>query len=119
MTEFYFNELFPSAIMFGMSSTDFWENDPQLYWAYRTFYLKKQEYDAESTKYNAWLNGNMQSMGTQIAIGRTFGKQSQLEYPQYNEMFTEEHKETPKKKLTVEEKNELIQNEFNRWARIK
>lgn len=119
MTEFYFNELFPSAIMFGMSSTDFWENDPQLYWAYRTFYLKKQEYDAENTKYNAWLNGNTQSMGTQIAIGRTFGKQSQLEYPQYKEMFVEEHQEKTNKKLTVEEKNELIQNEFNRWARLK
>ena len=119
MTEFYFNELFPSAIMFGMSSTDFWENDPQLYWAYRTFYLKKKEYDAEDTKYNAWLNGNTQSVGTQLAIARTFGKNQQAEYPQYNEMFTQEKTEEGNKKLTVEEKNLLIQQEFNRWARLK
>ena len=48
--------------MFGMSSTDFWEGDPQLYWAYRTFYLKQKEMEAEQTKYNAWLLGNMQCM---------------------------------------------------------
>ena len=118
MTEFYFNELFPSAIMFGMSSTDFWENDPQLYWAYRTFYLKKQEYDSENIKYSAWLNGNTQSIGTQLAIARTFGKNQQIEYPEYSKMFedTGEVKET--KNLTQEEKNQLVQDEFNSWARF-
>lgn len=119
MTEFYFNELFPSAIMFGMSSTDFWENDPQLYWAYRTFYLRKKEYESEEMKYNAWLNGNTQSIGTQIAIAKTFGKNQQVEYPAYKEMFTQGDKEETTKKLTVEEKNLIVQQEFNRWARIK
>ena len=42
-TDFYIQELFPSAIMFGMSSDEFWEQDPKLYWAYRTFYLKQKE----------------------------------------------------------------------------
>lgn len=119
MTEFYFNELFPSAIMFGMSSTDFWENDPQLYWAYRTFYLRKQEYDSETMKYTAWLNGNTQSVGTQLAIAKTFGKNQQVEYPQYKEMFMQTKEENTNKKLTVEEKNSIIQLEFNKWARIK
>lgn len=119
MTEFYFNELFPSAIMFGMSSTDFWENDPQLYWAYRTFYFKKQEYDNENIKYNAWLNGNTQMVGTQIAIGKTFGKNQQIQYPQYNEMFEEtDLSQKEKKPLTKEEKNKLVQEEFNSWARF-
>ncbi len=105
--------------MFGMSSTDFWENDPQLYWAYRTFYLKKREYEAENMKYNAWLNGNSQSLGTQIAIIKTFGKNAQIEYPSYDEMYktTEEPKEE-KKQLTKQEKNILVQEEFNNWARL-
>ena len=119
MTEFYFNELFPSAIMFGMSSTDFWENDPQLYWAYRTFYLKKKEYDSETMKYNAWLNGNTQSIGTQLAIAKTFGKNQQVEYPQYKEMFTQEKTtQESNKKLTNSEKNIVVQEEFNNWARL-
>jgi hypothetical protein len=102
-----------------MSSTDFWENDPQLYWAYRTFYLRKQGYDIENMKYNAWLNGNMQSLGTQIAIGKTFGKNHQVQFPQYKELF--ENVEEPQKEtkpLTKEEKNRLVQEEFNSWARF-
>lgn len=105
--------------MFGMSSTDFWENDPQLYWAYRIFYLKKQEYDAESIKYNAWLNGNTQSVGTQLAIIKTFGKNHQAEYPQYEEMFPQtDNIEEKNRKLTKKEANILVQEEFNRWARL-
>lgn len=99
--------------MFGMSSTDFWENDPQLYWAYRTFYLKKNEMDVELTKYNAWLNGNMQSTGTTIAIARTFGNNKQIQYPDYEEIFNK----NPNKKLSKEEEQNYIQEEFNYWAR--
>ena len=116
MTEFYFNELFPSAIMFGMSSTDFWENDPQLYWAYRTFYFKKQEYESETSKYNAWLNGNTQCIGTQIAISKTFGKNQQVEYPQYKDMFSQTQENNVK--LTKQEINLKVQEEFNSWARF-
>jgi len=94
--------------MFGMSSTDFWENDPQLYWAYRTFYLKKNEMDVELTQYNAWLNGNMQNMGTSIAIAQTIGGNKQIQYPSYNEIFSNKEKE--KENLSPEE-------EFNYWAR--
>jgi hypothetical protein len=104
--------------MFGMSSTDFWENDPQLYWAYRTFYLKKQEYDNETNKYTAWLNGNTQCISTQIAIGKTFGKNQQIEYPQYKEMFSQEESTKTDKKLTKQEINLKVQEEFNSWARF-
>lgn len=119
MTEFYFNELFPSAIMFGMSSTDFWENDPQLYWAYRTFYFKKKEYEGEDMKYNAWLNGNTQSLGTQIAIAKTFGKNQQVEYPNYDSLFEKTNNNNREnKKLTEQEKRNIVQEEFNSWARL-
>lgn len=100
--------------MFGMSSTDFWENDPQLYWAYRTFYLKKQEYEQENIKYTAWLNGNMQSIGTLVALSKGFNKNSRAEYPQYNEIFTSNDK---KGKLTQNDKNRIVQETFNSWAR--
>ena len=99
--------------MFGMSSTDFWENDPQLYWAYRTFYLKKNEMEVELTKYNAWLNGNMQSIGTTIAISQTFGNNKQIQFPDYEKAFSD----SPNKKLSKDEAQDYIQEELNYWAR--
>lgn len=92
--------------MFGMSSTDFWENDPQLYWAYRTFYLKKRELDTEDTKYSAWLDGNMQSMGVSVALKNAFGKGEPVSFPNYDETFAP----VPKEELSPEE-------EFIYWAR--
>jgi hypothetical protein len=101
--------------MFGMSSTDFWENDPQLYWAYRTFYLKKLEMEGETSKYNAWLNGNTQSVGTLIALKNGFSKNGEsVSFPSYDEMFGNSPK---KEKLSSKEVKEQVQNDFNYWAR--
>ena len=74
------NELFPSAIMFGMSSKEFWEEDPQLYWAYRTFYLQKTKYDAEESNYKAWLYGNYTCIAVSVALNNAFSKKK-AEYP--------------------------------------
>ena len=40
-----------------MSSKEFWEDDPQLYWAYQTFYLKKQEIEFAKDNQYMWLKG--------------------------------------------------------------
>lgn len=100
--------------MFGMSSTDFWEGDPQLYWAYRTFYFKKIEMEGDTMKYNAWLNGNTQSVGTYVAIAKGFGKGQQAEYPNYDEMFSDSPK---KEKLSPQDAKQKIMDEYNYWAR--
>lgn len=104
--------------MYGMSSEEFWENDPQLYWAYRTFYFKKQEMkqqeNMEYIKYNSWLEGNMNCMATSIALQNSFSKNSKTEFPSFEETF---QKEKEKKKLTKNEINMKVQEEFNAWAR--
>lgn len=99
--------------MFGMSSTEFWEEDPQLYWAYRTFYLKKKETDFEEMKYNAWLKGSMDYMAVSIALNNSFNKQK-IEYPTYDEICKkqEEHK-----KLTKKDVDKIAQEQYNAWAR--
>ena len=97
--------------MFGMSSTEFWEEDPQLY---RTFYLKKKETDYEEMRYSAWLNGSMDYMGVSLSLSNAFGKQRQ-NYPNYEELVKgekEEHKE-----LTKEDVGKIAQEQFNAWAR--
>ncbi len=110
--------------MFGMSSKEFWEDDPQLYWAYRTFYLKQKEFEykekKEQAKYESWLIGNASCVGTSVALNNSFSKKH-TEFPRYDEFYPSEEKEEKesekKKKLTKQEINLMVQNEFNAWAR--
>ena len=98
-----------------MSSEEFWEDDPKLYWAYRTFYLKQKEYHYEEMKYNAWLNGSMNYMAVSYALNNAFGKQK-VNYPTYEELC----KETKRRKNDKLSKKEIIkigQEEYNYWAR--
>ena len=105
--------------MFGMSSEEFWEQDPKLYWAFRTFYLKQKEYESkekvEYLKYASWLNGNMTYTATATALNNAFSK-TKAKFPQYDEIFgKEKKKEKPK---TQNEINKIVQEEFNQWARF-
>lgn len=95
--------------MFGMSSTDFWEGDPQLYWAYRTFYLKQKEMEAETIRYNAWLQGNVQSIAVSVSLKNAFGKGEAINFPKYDELF-DNNPNGKEKQLSPEE-------EFVYWAR--
>lgn len=105
--------------MFGMSSEEFWEQDPTLYWSYRTFYFKQKEIEQEKLKYESWLNGKINSISVSVAIANCFGK-NKIDYPTYKEMFGEF--ETQVKKLSPKEKknktNMIVQSEFNAWARL-
>lgn len=40
-----------------MSNREFWEEDPELLWAYRKSYMDKMKVQSELNNYNAWLNG--------------------------------------------------------------
>lgn len=104
--------------MFGMSSKEFWEDDPQLYWAYRIFYLKKMEDEQkekiELLKYEAWLNGYATFNATSVSLNNSFSKEA-ISYPTYQEMFMA-NEET--KKLSNKDKNIIAQQEFNSWARL-
>lgn len=98
-----------------MSSYDFWENDPQLYWAYRTFYLKQKEVEREEMKYDSWLKGSINFMATSMAIQNGFGKGNN-KYPSYDELFNGSEEETAKKK-TKKDIDIEVQEENIAWAR--
>lgn len=103
--------------MFGMSSTEFWEDDPQLYWSYRTFYLKQREVEEFDRKYNSWLLGSINHLSTSLAINNNFSKQKQ-KFPTYEELFEgKTTKNENNKKMTKKEIDKQVQNEFNAWAR--
>ncbi len=40
-----------------MSAKEFWEDDPELLWAYRKSYIDKVKIQKETDNFNAWLNG--------------------------------------------------------------
>lgn len=106
--------------MFGMSSEEFWEEDPQLYWSYRTFYFKKKEIEQEELKFNCWLNGKINSISTGVAISNCFSK-TKSKYPTYEEMFGTKTEQEVKKLTPKEKQNKLnmtVQNEWNAWARF-
>lgn len=122
------NELFPSAIMFGMSSIEFWEDEPQLYWAYRFSYLKKiemeQKLEIEKMQRSCWLQGAMNKVAYEVALNNSFSKKK-IEYPSYEEMFeknklkeTKAYKELEKQLENVDDRDIKQQIEFNYWARI-
>lgn len=105
--------------MFGMSSEEFWEDDPMLYWAYRTFYFKKLEFEhnqeQQYMEYKAWLNGKMSYIAQSTALNNAFSKQKK-DFPTFKQMFKNDNKEKTKK--TKNEINIQVQEEFNAWARM-
>jgi glutaredoxin 2 len=114
--------------MFGMSSIDFWENDPQLYWAYRFSYIKKLENDAkiekEKMQLNCWLQGKINEIAFEVALQNAFSKKK-AKFPTYEEVFKKSQVKNEKiyndlkeKLKDVEDENVRQQIEFNYWARL-
>jgi hypothetical protein len=96
-----------------MSIKDFWENDPELFWAYRFSYINKLKRESEISNYNAWLQGVYFYEGVSIALSNGFGD-TKLKYPEKPYGFDEEekskeHKLTEQEKLTIELKGRVAQ----------
>lgn len=116
--------------MFGMSSKEFWEDEPQLYWAYRFSYEKKIEFEQkkelEQIKLACWLNGMTGNVATSLALGNAFSKGKAKPYPAYKEFFKEAEEiinnpvkiELAKRLDGVEDKDERARIEFEYWARL-
>lgn len=98
--------------MFGMSSKEFWEDDPQLYWAYRTFYLKKQEEDFERDNQYMWLQGMYIYEGVSIALHNAFSKQPKS--------YTDKPYDFKQKKQEMKNTNidEVVAKQNNAWSRL-
>lgn len=93
--------MLPSAIEYGMSIKDFWEEDPELFWAYRFSYINKLKRQNEINNYNAWLQGMYFYEGVSIALANSFGK-AHYKYPAQPYGLEEEKNDTPK--LTEQER---------------
>ena len=104
--------------MFGMSEKEFWEDDPQLYWAYQTFYFKKKQSDLEQMNYNTWLQGIYVLSALNQSLSGVFGKKGQKNDIYPKEPISFNNKVDEKKEFTKEEKEKIYVDSFNAWARI-
>ena len=62
-----------------MSVKEFWEDDPDLFWAYRFSYYNKVKQEQEKLNNNAWLQGAYFYEALTIALANSFSK-AKLKY---------------------------------------
>lgn len=98
------------AITYGMSVKEFWEDDPDLFWAYRFSYLERQKSNQEMFNDNAWLQGAYFYEAISVALCNAFGK-SKLEYSKkpYGYVNESDDKQEKTKKLIAELKGRVSQ----------
>ena len=56
--DFLYNWLLPQAILYGMTSDQFWYDEPQLFFSYARSYEMAQERKLEYDNHLAWLSGH-------------------------------------------------------------
>lgn len=114
--------------MYGMSSIEFWEGEPKLYWAYRFSYLKRmeveQQIEVEKMRQSCWLQGKINEIAFEVALNNCLSKKK-VEFPSFERTFKEEKIKNEKIYNDLKEQLEGVtdedlrqQIEFNYWARL-
>ena len=106
------------AITYGMSTTEFWEQEPDLLWAYHKSFLERMKVEQSTNNFNAWLQGMYIFDGVSKAIYNSFGRKSGqriLEYvPKPYEFDTKEKDELER----IQEMEERIRARNKEIAQI-
>lgn len=58
-----------------MSSKEFWNDNPDLFWAYRFSYYNREKNKQQQMNYNAWLQGAYIYEAVSVALNNAFNKQ--------------------------------------------
>lgn len=85
-----------------MSNQEFWEDDPDLFWAFRFSYYNQKRDEGELSNYIAWLNGAYVHDAVSVALNNAFSK-VKLHYP--DKPYSSSNKEE-----TIENEVVSIQN---------
>ena len=56
-----------------MSTTEFWEDAPDLFWAYRFSYVNKLKEQRNLNNFNAWLQGAYFYEAISVSLSNAFG----------------------------------------------
>ena len=100
------------AITYGMSVKEFWEESPDLFWAYRFSYYKNKIEEQEISNHNAWLQGMYICEAIHVALCNCFGNKK-LEYSKKpyssNNTEYEDNKQLEQDLLVTKIKNRVLQ----------
>lgn len=99
------------AITYGMSVKEFWEDSPDLFWAYRFSYFERLKVNQEEINFKSWLQGAYFYEAISVALCNSFTKQKvkYVEKP-YDLTPKEEKNENDKsKQLEIKIKNRISQ----------
>lgn len=55
-----------------MSAKEFWEDNPDLFWAYRFSYINKKEQEQKEKNYHAWLQGAYIYEALSVSLSNAF-----------------------------------------------
>lgn len=91
------------AITYGMSVKEFWEDNPDLFWAYRFSYYERLKIEQEIFNNNAWLQGMYFNEAISVALCNAFSN-SKIEYSKQPYKFNDN------KPITEEKKQEIVQS---------
>ena len=81
------------------------------------FHFTKKEIEIEENNYNAWLQGIYVLSALNQSLSNSFGKKRNNKiYPQ--NPIDLKSKDNDKKVLTKKDKEKLMVEDFNKWARI-
>lgn len=101
------------AITYGMSVKEFWEENPDLFWAYRFSYYSKMKSDEQAMNFQLWLQGAYFHEAVTVALANSFGKGKKASYSSkpYNLTKEDEEKDLQqqKEKLEKQIKNRISQ----------
>ena len=105
--------MLPLAITYGMSANEFWEGNPDLFWAYRFSYYTRMKEEQEAMNYKLWLQGAYFYEAISVALANSFGKGKKQSYSSKPYVLTKEEEEREKKKkskeLETQIKNRIMQ----------
>ncbi len=92
-----------------MSNKDFWEEDPELLWAYRKSYLDKFKLQKEVNNFVAWLNGVYVFNAIQVGIYNSFGRKDNQPALNYYEQPIDFNAKPKSKEELIREKRLQIE----------
>ena len=106
------------AITYGMSVKEFWEENPDLFWAYRFSYYNKVKDDLNTMNFQLWLQGAYFHEAVSVALANSFGKGKKISYTvkPYNLTKEDEERELKEKQKKLETQ---IRNRISQMQTIK
>ena len=106
------------AITYGMSVKEFWEDNPDLFWAYRFSYYSKMKSDEQAMNFQLWLQGAYFHEAVSVALANSFGKGKKISYTEkpYNLTKEDEERELKEKQKKLETQ---IRNRISQMQTIK